>query len=241
MISMALYKDTLQISCKDLGVLALESYCPRCVWIKLHVSRLPFQIYPGIFSSIDAYSKKVTKEYFQKHGYPPKWFGGFGDLEMPVKVPTSSKFFVRHRESNIKLTGVPDEIFQKKDGSYFIVDYKTARFTPAQELWMPIYKVQLNGYAYIAERTGLEPVAGLGLAYYEPMTAMSYGDIDENIREKGFSMRFAPNLRPIGLNTGMIEPLLLNARAIYDMPKPPDGQDGCKDCGSIAEIIAHMR
>jgi len=66
------------------------------------------------------------------------------------------------------ITGIPDEIFQKKDTSYFIVDYKTARFTGHQDELMPIYKVQLNGYALIAEKCGLKPVTGIGLVYYEP-------------------------------------------------------------------------
>jgi len=44
----------LRISAKNLGELALSDFCPRCFWLKLHAKRLPFQIFPGIFSSIDA-------------------------------------------------------------------------------------------------------------------------------------------------------------------------------------------
>ena len=241
MISPAPHHETLEISCKDLGVLLLESYCPRCFWFKIHVSSLPFQIFPGIFSSIDAYTKKVTKAYFEKYEIPPKWFRGFEGLEKPVRVPPRSEFFVLHKESGVKLTGAPDEIFQKRNGSYFIVDYKTARYTPGQKLWMPIYEVQLNGYAYIAEHVGLKPVDGLGLVYYEPMTALSPSEMKANVGKKGFGMQFVAKLHKVKLDAGMIEPLLMKARAVYDLESPPEGRAKCKDCRAIDELVSHAR
>ncbi len=50
----------LRISAKTLGELALPGFCLRCFWLKLHARQLPFQIFPGIFSSIDAYTKRVV-------------------------------------------------------------------------------------------------------------------------------------------------------------------------------------
>ena len=45
----------LRISAKSLGELALPDFCPRCFWLKTKArGKLPFQIFPGIFSSIDA-------------------------------------------------------------------------------------------------------------------------------------------------------------------------------------------
>jgi hypothetical protein len=50
----------IRISAKNLGELALHNYCPRCFWLKLKLNnRLPFQIFPGIFSAIDSYTKDV--------------------------------------------------------------------------------------------------------------------------------------------------------------------------------------
>jgi len=49
-----------RISAKTLGELALPDFCPRCFWLKLHAKHLPLQIFPGIFSSIDAYTKRVV-------------------------------------------------------------------------------------------------------------------------------------------------------------------------------------
>ena len=50
----------LRISAKNLGVLSLPNFCPRCFWLKTHAKQLPFQIFPGIFSSINAYTKRVV-------------------------------------------------------------------------------------------------------------------------------------------------------------------------------------
>jgi hypothetical protein len=33
----------------------MKGFCPRCFWISRR-ARLPWQIFPGIFSSIDSYS-----------------------------------------------------------------------------------------------------------------------------------------------------------------------------------------
>ena len=53
---------THRISGKNLGALALPSFCPRCFWIKRHASDgVPYQVFPGIFSSIDAFSEVLVK------------------------------------------------------------------------------------------------------------------------------------------------------------------------------------
>ena len=64
-----------------------------------------------------------------------------------------------------RLFGKIDEVLKKKDGSYAIIDYKTARFTKHADSLHPIYKVQLNGYAMIAENIGISPIKQLVLLY----------------------------------------------------------------------------
>lgn len=41
----------LRISAKTLGELACADFCSRCFWLKAKAKKLPFQIFPGIFSS----------------------------------------------------------------------------------------------------------------------------------------------------------------------------------------------
>ncbi len=43
----------------------------------------------------------------------------------------------------LTLVGMPDEVFDKKDGTLCLVDYKTAKFKGADDPFMPIYGTQL--------------------------------------------------------------------------------------------------
>lgn len=229
--------EQIQISCKSIGELMLSDFCPRCFWLSMHCDKLPYQIFPGIFSSIDLYSKKITNIYYEQHKLPPKWFKSFGNLYKPIKVPHHTKFYVIDNRTNIKLTGIPDEIFLMPDGSYFIIDYKTAKYTDTQEELLPLYEIQLNGYGYIAERVGFKPVKGLGLIYYEPQTDISLENIDSYTRLNGFSMDFSAYLHKIELNTNKIESLLKKVREIYDLPKAPKGNSDCDDCQSLEQLL----
>lgn len=229
--------EPLRISAKTLGEFATPDFCPRCFWIKLNC-KLPYQIFPGIFSSIDSYSKKITWNYYEKFGRLPDWFDEFGDFEKPVKAPGRSKFFIIDKATNVKLTGILDEIVQKKDGSYFIIDYKTAKFTGKQDELLPMYEVQLNAYALIAESCNLSPITGIGLVYYEPQTELTGSNIDDALLEDGFNMPFSAHLLPLELNPeGIVLPLLKEVRKLANMKNPPDGIDGCEDCQKLKEIV----
>jgi PD-(D/E)XK nuclease superfamily len=131
-----------------------------------------------------------------------------------------------------------DEIFQKKDGSYFIVDYKTAKYTTGQDALMPIYEVQLNAYAYIGNRTQFNPVTGIGLVYYEPQTDLCEDDLSDAVKVNGFAMPFKANLHELELNPDILIPKLLKkAKGIIESTKIPKGTDGCKDCLAINELM----
>ena len=143
--------ESINISAKNLGQLALPNFCPRCFWLQLKCKfKMPYQIFPGIFSTIDSYSKKITWRYWEKYNKVPPWFLPCGEFTEPVKVPHFSKFSIVDKESNVQLRGVPDEIFRTSDNSFFIADYKTSKFTENQDALLPLYKVQLNSYALFA-------------------------------------------------------------------------------------------
>ncbi|MFH1336339.1 MAG: PD-(D/E)XK nuclease family protein [Candidatus Zixiibacteriota bacterium] len=228
----------IKISAKDLGALALFNFCPRCFWIKRHCSKLPFQIFPGIFSSIDSYTKKVTNLHFERHNQLPSWLESLYVRAKPVKVLHHSKFKVLDEKTDILLNGMPDEILQKEDGSFLILDYKTAKYTKTQDSLLPLYEVQLNAYAYIGKRNGFDPIAGLALVYMEPQTDLSIDNLDSVIHEDGFLMGFGGHLLDIKLNDEkLIPPLLKEVRKIYDNHVPPEGNEECKECLLLAELI----
>jgi len=235
--------NQIRISAKNLGSLALANFCPRCFWLKLKLKfKLPWQIFPGIFSSIDSYSKKITWSYYEKYGVVPPWFQPFGEFIKPVKVPHYSKYFLFRENENILLTGIPDDIFQKRDGSYFIIDYKAARFTDHQDELLPLYQVQLNGYALIGEQVGFSPVSGLGLCYYEPQTQVNEKTVKSSLIDGGFTMPFKAHLLEVGLDSqGVVLPLLRRVREIGDRQEVPTGRDECEECGRVEEVVGLVR
>lgn len=226
-----------QISGKNLGALAMPDFCPRCFWfVNVLRSRLPFQIFPGIFSSIDSYTKKFVHGVFELgNGFPP-CLDGLGPVTGYREPPSHNRFRTFDDASQVLLTGAPDAVFETPDG-ILIADYKTARYTPNQDSLAPIYEVQLNAYAYIAATTDLPPVRGLALIYFEPETEPHHAVAPENHMPHGFRMGFAAYVKPIPLDTGRIPALLQRAREILERDAPPTGREGCKDCMGVAELV----
>jgi hypothetical protein len=233
---------THRISGKNLGQLAMPSFCPRCFWIGQKAPKgLPYQIFPGIFSSIDSYSKKVVHGWFDEHGMPPAWLAPLGPITGYLDPPGHQVFRTTHRETGILLTGAPDAVFTRPDGSLLIVDYKTARFTPFQDRLMPIYRVQLNAYAFIADAIGMGTVAGLALLYTEPVTDEAAAVAPESHRGDGFAMGFGANFHTLTLDTGILPPLLAQAKRLLDLEHAPEGRSGCKDCEKLGGVFGILR
>lgn len=204
----------------------------------MHASKLPFQIFPGIFSSIDSYTKKIVHCHFDNGKCFPPWLGELGQLVAYKEPPHYSKFQMVDKDSNVRLWGTPDGIFVKSDGSHIIVDYKTAKHTGAQDRLMPVYQVQLNAYAAIGEQCGLHPVSSLALIYMEPITNGETTLYVSNNRDYGFDMGFAAAVHPVDLNINIIPALLARARDLYELPNPPEGYENCKECANLDNLIA---
>lgn len=231
--------EQIRISAKNLGELALPESCPRCFWIKLRVrNRLPYQIFPGIFSSIDAYSKRLVHAWFDHTRTAPPWLAMLGELSGYRQPPHYSKFNIVDVETDIMLTGNPDGVFVRRDGSHVIVDYKTAKYTETQDELYPMYEVQLNVYARIGNERGLAPVTGLALLYTEPLTDDSAAAAGENRLTDGFSMKFIARILEVPIDLNMIRSLLARTREIYERSSAPPGRTGCKDCELLSELVA---
>ena len=226
----------MQISAKDLGWLATEDFCPRCFWIERHVKGLPYQMgFPGIFSSIDSYTKNIVERYFQRNGTLPSWLKEIGEVKKIISVKASQ---FKLAKGDITLSGIPDLFFQRPDNSFCIVDYKTARYTGNQDQLMPIYQIQLNGYAYIAEGLGDKPVNDLYLVYFEPPHKDVYEQItDGHTKDSGFEMPFKPRIHKIKKDTKEVERLLKKAEEAYSKENAPIGLAGCKDCEKLENLI----
>ena len=227
---------TWQISGKDLGVLQRKDFCPRCFWISRHHAR-PWQIFPGIFSSIDSYAKRLIDHHFASAGSPPPWVAGLKDIVGLYPTETASSFFMIDPSTRIKLTGAPDVIFKLTDGTLMIADYKTARFTEAQDQMSPVYEVQLNAYRDIARALKWPKVSRLALIYTEPP------EKDDPIHPEfhsplGFVMNFRSRFKEIEIRPKLTAGLLKKADQIFHLPKPPKSNEKCKDCEKLDAIIS---
>ena len=233
--------ESITISAKNLGGVAMPDFCPRCFWILMHAEGVPFQIFPGIFSSIDSYGKRLVHGWFDRHQTAPPWLAGLGSIKGYINPPHYTKFSFLDGESNVVLRGTPDGILVMQDRSHLIIDYKTAKFTQHQDDLFPMYEVQLNAYAVIGERKGVAPVSGLALVYTQPVTDDDSAKKDANQTDSGFVMEFSAHIRPVDLATEKIPLLLAKVREIYDMKYPPKSRDGCKDCALLRGLLELAR
>ena len=229
--------ESIQISAKVLGQVAMPDFCSRCFWIKLHSKKIPWQIFPGIFSTIDAYTKKIVHQWIDRLMSSEIRDAGcpqfLKDLNINgyLKVPHWSKFRVE-TEFGIILSGAPDDLLTSPGGVH-IPDYKTAKFTANQDKLFPMYEAQVNGYARIAEATGLK-VSGLSLIYMSPQTDQA--EVEANgMHNEIFKMTFLPHYLPVKLDTASLDPLLERARKIYD-GSVPDCREKCPDCEALSLI-----
>ena len=227
--------EQIKISAKNLGQVALEDFCPRCFWIKLKMAnKLPWQIFPGIFSSIDAYTKKCAHALIDK-GERTGWMQAMGDIRAYHKTPHWSKFKADFPEYGITLNGIMDDIFELADESFVIPDYKTAKYTANQDKLLPLYAIQLNGYKAIAEATGFDKVSSLWLVYFEPATDEE--DAKSRTGIGGFSMAFTAKPVQVAIDRPALDAALQKTREIYDATVLPKKAEGCKDCDSMSGII----
>ncbi len=102
---------------------------------------------------------------------------------------------------------------------------------------MPVYEIQLNGYAYIAEKLGLKPVESLYSIYFEPPERESHELIAKKCTTaEGFEMPFKPIVHKIRKDTKEIETLMDKAYGIHPLSNPPKGLEDCDDCRKVASL-----
>lgn len=227
----------MRISAKNLGILALPDCCPPCFWMRARLGwKSPWAIMPGIFSSIDGFSKRAILAYFEKNGHFPPWIAGRWADATPLPTPHHSTFRMTDPETGIVLTGVPDLMLGLPRRRLVILDLKTARFSKHQDALLPMYQVQLVGYALIAESLAMGTVEALGLIYGEPPPNNADDGLDALVDDMGFSMPFKTTAMPIELDRALIPPLLRRAKEILGLEKAPHGREGCKECQMVYEM-----
>jgi hypothetical protein len=231
------HNTPMRISAKNLGILALPDCCERCFWMRAHLAwKSPWAIMPGIFSSIDGFSKRAILASYEKTGHFPPWIAGRWAEARPLPTPHHSTFRLTDPATGIVLTGVPDLMLGFPNRRLAILDLKTARFSKHQDFLLPMYQIQLVGYAMIAEGLGMGLVEALGLVYGEPPANDDNKGLDTLVGDQGFSMPFKATAEPVELDRSIIPPLLKRAKAILEMEKTPAYGESCKECELVREV-----
>lgn len=230
--------ENIQISAKTLGELAMPDFCPRCFWIQRNLKGgMPFSFFPGIFSSLDSYVKKIVHKAIDETGTVPE--GMKAELQDVIDYLPAlhhTKFRFVEPTTGITITGMVDDLLEKKDGKTVIIDYKLAKHSAGQDELLPMYEVQLNAYAMIETALGGN-VDELKLIYCEPQTDVTDCTEDKYTQE-GFEMCFNFKTVPICINQQKIVDLLNKAKDILQSATPPPRTCGCKDCAKLDKLLA---
>jgi hypothetical protein len=229
--------EQIRISATNLGRIALPRFCERCFWAWLRMDqKRPFDSFPGIFSSIDVYTKRVVHGWFDEFNAAPPWLDGLGEISGYENPPHWSKFSIVDEQYDIQFRGEADGILRRPDGSHIIVDYKTAKHSGNQDALYPAYQAQLNAYARIGNELDFDPVTDLALIYMEPVTDETAASSDDNRRGDGFAMGFAADVVTVPVDPAVLEPLLAKTREIFELDSAPASRTGCTDCQRIDQL-----
>jgi len=216
------------IGVKDLGHLKKEDFCARCFWYERHFGPFP-GIFPGVFNVIDKNLKSSVWERWKKERKLPFWLkvenvkgiltaDKIGEIEERYR----QKYLISHHpESQFTLRGTPDLILELEDGTIHIIDFKTGRFKEEGDEFLPIYEVQLNGYAFLTTK---KQVSKLSLVYFNPTNEIP----EEIFTQDIFKLDFRPKIVEVEIKTNLVEELLIQARQILDLEEPPPAKANCK-------------
>ena len=204
----------------------------------MRVKPLPWQGFPGIFSSIDRHTKQVVVSHLRREGRLPPWMAEVGDADGHIDPPHWSRFKATDEATGVTLRGEADAIFRLPGGSCAIVDYKTSRYNPDNRSQHRVYRAQLNAYAWIARQLDFPPVSRLALVYMEPATGDDESATPELVDAAGFVLGFRPRVVEVELNPGrLLPPLLRQAARIHALPAPPAAREGCRDCAALEGLL----
>lgn len=246
-----------KITVTNLAQLKSDRFCPRCFWLKSRFDfKYPWNIFPKIFNKFDLYEKSFTESHFKKHGILPPWLSKY-DISEIITPPGFGKFCAMH-SSGVKISGVTDHIFKKKNGKLAIIDYKTA--SPLDDNFFDVYVAQLSIYKWLATEFGYGEVEDLALVYYDPITRdrafedMAYyvevindeavsppldiEDLGSGRVMGGLRVDFRPHVMEIDPSKLDLDEMVARAKGIIESDNMSDG--GCGECDRILGVIKSL-
>jgi hypothetical protein len=228
--------EYIRLGARDPGDLAMSDFCELDFWLKRQLNgKMPFDSFPGIFSSLDLWMKKVVDDYFAANEAAPEWLGPISDC-VACESPAWLELIDEHR--GIRLRGQPDHYYYRANGDLLLVDYKLSRYTKGQDHLLPLYNVQLNMYRYMRAKRNLPVPKALYLIYLEPPDH-KVEDTKPARTKKGpcfwlTSKIVEVEIKPEKYITGLLD----EAARIARLKKPPKGRDGCENCRRLSALAS---
>lgn len=187
----------------------------------------------AIFNDMQKIQEAIIGHYLSTEESLPHEFSPFCDCRARASFERHySKFKYTHR-SGVVLYGAPDEIFVLKNGDLCVLDHKTAHFKGKDDLFHDQYQVQVIGYADIAEGMGVGTVTLGGLLYWEIQRDIVLANPIGYYKRGIASVPFVPKPLEIEIDYTVLDPLLKEAKKIWNASDPPDGRQNCKDCKKL--------
>jgi hypothetical protein len=233
---------TLEISPRNLGLILLALFCPRCFWMLMRMRfHGPFDHGGGaLFTYMEQIERAQVDHHLETTGRLPKEFSPFCDIRARAEFPKHwSKFRYQHK-SGVILYGVPDDIFTLADGSSLVViDYKTAINKGEDDPFLPIYNSQVVGYCDIAENgLDLGKVKKAGLIYWEVQRTGVIEDPSDHYERGKVWVPFVPKPLEFDIDYAFLDPMLKEAKKLWKSDSAPAGREGCKDCKKVDALFA---
>jgi hypothetical protein len=224
-----------RVSPRALGKMKSPFFCPFCYWHEIGIGfRPPFDMpMPGLMHNLDRFEKKLVEAQFSENGVAPKWLATLGCTDV-VSFP--AKMTMEFPDYDLELVGMPDAVFERKDGSLCLVDYKTAAGKDDDPL-LPVYATQLMGYLHLLEASGLGEVTAMALVYFSNQAKAFEENPLELLTSEGMKIPFTVKIHEVEIDRGALEPLLKSFREFADMATPPEAVTGCKNCKRLQVLF----
>ena len=229
----------LQITPKRLGMICMDSFCPRCFWYLLKLRfKTPFGFGGAIWKNLEQAQIAVMNHMIEKNEGLPKEFAPFQNLVSVVDYPRSWRTFRCRHTSGVTIYGEPDSIYGVDDGSIAVLDQKTAHPKEGADPFLPGYVCQVIGYSYIAQfGLKLGTVSAGGLMYWSaqhPNVVANPGAFYKNGR---LSVCFVPHPHAIEIDYSVLDAPLKEALRLWDSSCPPDRAENCQDCRKLDALL----
>lgn len=192
--------------------------CHRCFYLKHALGiRRPRTPFPSVFNVIDGLMKKYYENRRTEEVLP---FLRPGVVKFADNWLQSKPREVRG--SVVVLTGRLDCVVAFDDGTYALIDYKTAK---VKDIYVDFYSRQLHAYAQCLEspapgRFGLAPVTDLGLVVVEHKVMVP----------DPFGFNVAVSWIPCPRNDEGFNVFLDEVVAVLENPVPPAPNPDCGYC-----------